>query len=114
MGLFVISLLQVQGILHILQGTSSALFEWDDLSYRFCAKVGIYVTHLSLTSLHDVLNQFLYDATCLRLIGIVIERIERSGGSFPTLRAFASAASAWLKVIFGFCCYIGVFFFVFL
>lgn len=87
----------VQGILHILQGTSSTLFEWDDLSYCFCAKVGIYVTHLSLTSLHDVLNQFLYDATCLRLIGIVVERIERSGGSFPTLRAFASAASAWLK-----------------
>lgn len=87
----------VQGILHILQGNSSALFEWVEVDHRFYVKVGIYVTHLSLTSLHDVLNQFLYAATCLRLIEVVIGRIEKSGRSFPTLRAFSSAASAWLK-----------------
>lgn len=87
----------VQGILHILQGNSSALFIWDKSGHRFCAKVGIYVTHLSQTSLHDVLNQFMFTATCLRLVEDVLQRIERFGRSLPTLMAFASSVSAWLK-----------------
>ncbi|KMT17496.1 hypothetical protein BVRB_2g037780 [Beta vulgaris subsp. vulgaris] len=87
----------VQGILHILQGNSSPFFSWDEIGCRFCANVGIYVSHLSQTSLHDVFNQFLYAATCLRLVEIVTERIEDEGKRFPTLRAFGSSVSAWLQ-----------------
>ncbi|CAO2826132.1 unnamed protein product [Amaranthus hypochondriacus] len=87
----------VQGILHILQGNSSPFFTWDEIGCRFNAKIGIYVTHLSQKSLHDVLNQFLYAATCLRLVEFIVERIEKEGKCFPTLRAFGSSVSAWLK-----------------
>ncbi|KAL2897001.1 Gamma-tubulin complex component 5 [Bienertia sinuspersici] len=87
----------VQGILHILQGNSSHFFVWDEIRCRFVAKMGLYVTHLSQTSLHDVLNQFLYAATCLRLVELVAERIEKEGKCLPTLRAFGNSVSAWLK-----------------
>ncbi|XP_021732255.1 uncharacterized protein LOC110699027 isoform X5 [Chenopodium quinoa] len=87
----------VQGVLHILQGNSSPLFAWDDNQCRFYVKTGMYVTHLSQTSLHDVLHQFLYAATCLRLVELVVERIEKEGKYFPTLRAFGSSVSSWLK-----------------
>ena len=56
------------------------------------------MTHLSQKSLHDVLNHFLYAATCLRLVEFVVEKIEKEGKCFPTLRAFGSSVSAWLKV----------------
>ncbi|XP_021771134.1 gamma-tubulin complex component 5-like isoform X1 [Chenopodium quinoa] len=87
----------VQGVLHILQGNSSPLFVWDDNQCRFYVKTGMYVSHLSQTSLHDVLHQFLYAATCLRLVELVVERIEKEGKYFPTLRAFGSSVSSWLK-----------------
>lgn len=63
------------------------------------------MSHLSQTSLHDVFNQFLYAATCLRLVEIVTERIEDEGKRFPTLRAFGSSVSAWLQVEFLFRCF---------
>ncbi|GAB4846291.1 hypothetical protein Ancab_025292 [Ancistrocladus abbreviatus] len=87
----------VRGVLQILQGNSSSFFYWDQIGQRFNAKVGIYVTHLSLSSLHNVLNQFLYAASCLRLVEAVVNKIESSARSHPTMRAFANSVSAWLK-----------------
>ncbi|KAK9274171.1 hypothetical protein L1049_018985 [Liquidambar formosana] len=88
----------VRGVLQILQGTSSSLFYWDHVGQSFCAKSGIYLTHLSHTSLHVVLNQFMYAATCLKLVEIAINKVEVSMRlAPPTLRAFACSVSAWLK-----------------
>ena len=90
---------QVRGVLQILQGFSSSLFYWDCAGQSFQAKNGIYVTHLSLKSLHVILNQFMYAATCLQLVEIVINKVEKSvKPSPPTLRAFACSISSWLKV----------------
>ncbi|KAH9614308.1 hypothetical protein KSS87_006716, partial [Heliosperma pusillum] len=86
----------VQGILHVLQGNSSPFFLWDDFRARFYAKVGIFVTDLSQTGLHELLNHFLYAASCLRQVQTIITRIQTIGNSYPTLKAFSTSASAWL------------------
>lgn len=92
-------LTQVRGVLQILQGFSSSLFYWDHAGQSFQAKSGIYVTHLSLKSLHVILNQFMYAATCLKLVEILINKVEKSvRQSPPTLKAFACSISTWLKV----------------
>lgn len=101
--LFIISIFlfnfQVRGVLQMLQGLSSSLFYWDESVRSFCVKTGIYVTHLSQKSVHVILNQFLYAATCLKIVEISVSRVETAGRiSSPTLRAFSSAVSAWLKV----------------
>lgn len=83
----------------MLQGLSSSLFYWDESVRSFCVKTGIYVTHLSQKSVHVILNQFIYAATCLKLVEISVTRVETTGRiNSPTLRAFSSAVSAWLKV----------------
>ncbi|PSS31393.1 Pentatricopeptide repeat-containing protein, partial [Actinidia chinensis var. chinensis] len=88
----------VRGVLHILQGLSSSLFYWDNVRQDFHAKSGIYVTHLSQTSLHVILNQFTYAATCLKLVEVVANKVETSVRlPSPTLRAFTCSVSAWLK-----------------
>ncbi|GAY39449.1 hypothetical protein CUMW_044420 [Citrus unshiu] len=88
----------VRGVLQMLQGLSSSLFYWDESVRSFCVKTGIYVTHLSQKSVHVILNQFIYAATCLKLVEISVTRVETTGRiSSPTLRAFSSAVSAWLK-----------------
>lgn len=90
---------QVRGVLQMLQGLSSSLFYWDESVRSFCVKTGIYVTHLSQKSVHVILNQFIYAATCLKLVEISVTRVETTGRiNSPTLRAFSSAVSAWLKV----------------
>lgn len=62
---------------------------------------GLYLTHLSQTSLARVLDHFIYSATCLKLVEITLTKIEDvrspSPSPSPTLRAFASSASSWLK-----------------
>lgn len=94
-----ILLFQVRGVLHILQGLSSSLFCWDNVRLTYLAKSGIYVTHLSQKSLHVILNQFMYAATCLRLVEVVVNKVESSFRlPSPTLRAFSCSVSAWLKV----------------
>ncbi|KAE9460902.1 hypothetical protein C3L33_07269, partial [Rhododendron williamsianum] len=91
----------VRGVLHILQGLSSSLFYWDDVRLTYLAKTGIYVTHLSQKSLHVILNQFMYAATCLRLVEVVVNKVEKSVRlPSPTLRAFSCSVSAWLKLRF--------------
>ncbi|XP_062158934.1 uncharacterized protein LOC133866426 isoform X3 [Alnus glutinosa] len=88
----------VQGVLRMLQGLSSSLFYWDQSEGGFNAKTGIYVAHLSHTSLVTILNQFMYAATCLQLVEIVVNKVETSVRlPPPTLRAFTCSVSAWLK-----------------
>lgn len=93
------SLLQVRGILKMLQGFSSPLFKWDLDENCFCAKSGVYVAHLSRTSLHTILSQFRYAATCLQLVDILVNNVKRPSRSPPpTLKAFVTAVSSWVKV----------------
>ncbi|KAL6548858.1 hypothetical protein OROHE_008703 [Orobanche hederae] len=92
--------LVVRGVLQMLQGLSSSLFHWDDTRQCFRFKSGIYVIHLSQTSLYRILDQFSYAATCLQLVDIVVNKIEKSKSSTPpTLRAFACSVSTWLRRI---------------
>ncbi|XP_023728168.1 uncharacterized protein LOC111875871 isoform X2 [Lactuca sativa] len=92
----------VRGVLQILQGFSSCLFYWEKgIGQGYRARKGLYVAHLSQTSLGMVLDQFVYSATCLKLVELRLCEIEDMSGSSrsppPTLRAFASSASAWLR-----------------
>ncbi|XP_042004267.1 gamma-tubulin complex component 5-like isoform X2 [Salvia splendens] len=90
----------VRGLLQMLQGLSSSLFYWDDTGLFFRFKSGIYVTHLSQTSLFHILEQFLYAGTCLKLVDIVVNKVEKTKSlTPPTLRAFASSVSTWLRRI---------------
>ncbi|KAL0288374.1 UNVERIFIED_CONTAM: Gamma-tubulin complex component 5 [Sesamum angustifolium] len=90
----------VRGVLQMLQGLSSSLFYWDDRAQFFHFKNGIYVTHLSQTSLYRILDQFSYAATCLQLVDIVMNKIENSKSlPPPTLKAFACSVSTWLRRI---------------
>ncbi|KAL9172443.1 hypothetical protein ABFS82_03G047400 [Erythranthe guttata] len=90
----------VRGVLQMLQGLSSSLFNWDEKRHCFHFKRGIYLTHLSQTSLYRILDQFLYAATCLQLVDIAVTKIEKSKGSPPpTLRAFSCSVSTWLRRI---------------
>lgn len=88
----------VRGVLQLLQGFSSPLFDWreteggDGYSYR--VKNGLYVSHLSETSLGMALDEFMYSATCLKLVEITLSNIISPP---PTLRAFVSSASACLR-----------------
>ncbi|KAB1220394.1 Gamma-tubulin complex component 5 [Morella rubra] len=88
----------VQGVLRMVQGFSSSLFNWDPREKSYFAKTGIYVTHLTQTSLLRILNQFMHAATCLQLVEMVINEVETSMRlPPPTLRAFTCSVSSWLK-----------------
>ncbi|XP_008795985.2 gamma-tubulin complex component 5-like isoform X1 [Phoenix dactylifera] len=87
----------VQGVLQMLQGFCSSLFFWDMDRQRFCAKDGIYSSHLSQTSLSGILNQFLFAGTCLKQVELFVKKAEASHQRAPTLKAFANTISSWLK-----------------
>ncbi|XP_015884769.1 uncharacterized protein LOC107420350 isoform X2 [Ziziphus jujuba] len=88
----------VGAVLQMLQGLSSSLFYWDGDGKSFCCKSGMYVEHLSHTSLHAIVNQFMFAASCLQLVEILIGKFEKSVRlPPPTLRAFTCSVSAWLK-----------------
>lgn len=88
----------VRGILQILQGFSSSLFYWDHSGHCFRIQSGIYVSHLSKTGLYGFLDQFMFAATCLKLVEFSVNRVEKYGGSpSPTLRAFACSVSSCLR-----------------
>ncbi|XP_075479256.1 uncharacterized protein LOC142520142 isoform X1 [Primulina tabacum] len=90
----------VRGLLQMVQGLSGSIFYWDDKKHCFCVQNGIYVAHLSQMSLHRVLNQFMFAANCLKVVDIVVNKIQKSKSlPPPTLRAFASSVSAWLRRI---------------
>lgn len=83
----------------MLQGLSSSLFSWDNSAQCFHFKRGVYLTHLSQTSLYRILDQFSYAGTCLQLVDIVVNKLGKSKSSTPpTLRAFACSVSTWLRV----------------
>ncbi|KAG6735890.1 hypothetical protein POTOM_061436 [Populus tomentosa] len=83
----------VRGVVQMMQGLSSSLFYWDQSGQCFCvANVGIYVTHLSHSTLHNLLSRFTYAATCLQLVHLRLN-LPHSYCALPTLRAFASVAS---------------------
>ncbi|CAK7323914.1 unnamed protein product [Dovyalis caffra] len=83
----------VRGVVQMMQGLSSSLFYWDQSGLCFCvANVGIYVTHLSHSTLHNLLSRFTYAATCLQLVHLRLN-LPHSYCALPTLRAFASVAS---------------------
>ncbi|KAL8227385.1 hypothetical protein R6Q57_017217 [Mikania cordata] len=91
----------VRGVLQMLQGFSSCLFFWDRIGQSYRARDGLYVTHLSQTSLGMVLDQFLYSATCLKLVEIKLGKTEVAFARSPppTLRAFVRSASDWLAML---------------
>lgn len=86
-------------MLHICQGFSSSWFYWDDSGQCFRVKSGNYVSHLTQTSLRGILDRFIYAATCLQLVDIIVNKNEKPAVSPPpTLRAFTCSVSAWLRV----------------
>ncbi|CAN0892180.1 Gamma-tubulin complex component 5 (Fragment) [Linum grandiflorum] len=94
----------VRSALQMLQGFSlsaGSLFRWDSNARSFCVShPGIYLTHLSRSSLHNLLQQFLYAATCLQLVEVSLEKLRSHQGGcckLPTLSAFVNSASSWLK-----------------
>lgn len=86
-------------MLQILQGFSSSLFYWDKIEQSYRVKSGIFLTHLSRSSLHAILGQFVYSATCLRLVELLVDKVETYIESpMPTLSAFTCCVAAWIKV----------------
>ncbi|PQM39606.1 gamma-tubulin complex component 5-like isoform X1 [Prunus yedoensis var. nudiflora] len=87
----------VRSVLQMLQGFSSSLFYWDQNGKSFQVKSGLHVNHLSHTSLQAIVHQFMYAATCLQLVEVIVNKIEKSAKlPPPTLRAFACSVSSWL------------------
>lgn len=89
---------QVQGILQMLQGHCSSLFYWDEKQQRFFVKDGIYVLHLSYTSLYSILSRFLFAGTCLKQVELYVQKVQSTHVRVPTLNAFANSITSWLKV----------------
>ncbi|KAL8128154.1 uncharacterized protein LOC141721727 [Apium graveolens] len=88
----------VRGVLQILQGFSSSLFYWDKNEQSYRVKSGIFLSHLSRSSLQAILGQFVYSATCLRLVELIVDKVETYIESpMPTLSAFTCCVAAWLK-----------------
>ncbi|KAJ8758768.1 hypothetical protein K2173_000489 [Erythroxylum novogranatense] len=87
----------VRGVLQMMQGLSGSMFCWDQTRQRFCVvRSGMYVPQLSLTSLHNLLIQFSYAATCLKIVEVLVNKVKLET-SMPTVRAFASVVSQWLQ-----------------
>ncbi|KAL9663352.1 hypothetical protein QQ045_018738 [Rhodiola kirilowii] len=88
----------VRDVLRMLQGYSTCIFYWDNSALLYRAKSGVHVDHLSYTSLGVILNQFLYAASCLKLVETIVNKVETSVRLCPpTLRAFTFSISEWLR-----------------
>jgi hypothetical protein len=99
--------LQVKHVLYMLQGFASAHFPWDETTQRFSVIKGLHVSHLSMSSLYNLLTPFTAAATSLRRVEIFVKKVavESTGSwlksepqSFPTLEAFANAVAMRLEV----------------
>lgn len=91
--------LQVCDVLRMLQGHTTSLFYWqhDEQIYRL--KNGVYVDHLSCTSLSVMLYQFCYAGSCLKLVDMIVDKLETCLRPCPsTLRAFTFSVTEWLRV----------------
>ncbi|KAM0951761.1 putative gamma-tubulin complex component protein [Dioscorea sansibarensis] len=87
----------VRGVLQMLQGFASSLFYWDREQHSFFVKHGIFVSHLSQTSLSSILNRFLFIGTCLKKVEIFTKKAKASNQRAPTLEAFTDSVFLWLK-----------------
>ncbi|KAH0469340.1 hypothetical protein IEQ34_000898 [Dendrobium chrysotoxum] len=87
----------VHGILQMLQGFGSYLFSWDMGGQIFMVKSGIFSCHLSQTSLHSILNKFIFCGTCLKKVELFVKNVKASRQRAPTLQAFAHSVHSWLK-----------------
>lgn len=91
-------MLQVKSVFQVLQGFDTVLLYWDKTAPGYCEKAGVYVSHLSQTSLRAVLKPFLFAATCLKQVELFVGRVRSCGHGTPTLSAFASSVDSWLMV----------------
>lgn len=87
----------VLGILQMLQGFCSYFFYWDEGGQKYLVKSGIYVSHLSQTSLNCILNKFIFCGTCLKKVELFVKKVKASHQRAPTLEAFANSVHSWLK-----------------
>ncbi|XP_028553156.1 uncharacterized protein LOC114580274 isoform X1 [Dendrobium catenatum] len=87
----------VHGVLQMLQGFCSYLFSWDMGGQIFLLKSGIFSCHLSQTSLHSILNKFIFCGTCLKKVELFVKNVKASRQRAPTLQAFAHSVHSWLK-----------------
>lgn len=98
----------VKHVLYMLQGFASAHFPWDETTQRFSVVKGLHVSHLSMSSLYNLLTPFTAAATSLRRVEIFVKKVaaESTGSwlksepqSFPTLEAFANAVDMRLACL---------------
>lgn len=98
---------QVKHVLYMLQGFASAHFPWDETNQRFSVVKGLHVSHLSMSSLYNLLMPFTVAATSLRRVEIFVKKVAaESTGSWlqsepqtlPTLEAFANVVAMRLEV----------------
>ncbi|KAG0618391.1 hypothetical protein M758_4G060000 [Ceratodon purpureus] len=96
----------VKHVLYMLQGFASAHFPWDETTQRFSVVKGLHVSHLSMSSLYNLLTPFTAAATSLRRVEDFVKKVaaESTGSwlksepqSFPTLEAFANAVAMRLE-----------------
>ncbi|ONK64090.1 uncharacterized protein A4U43_C07F21980 [Asparagus officinalis] len=87
----------VHGVLQMLQGFSTSLFNWDEYGQGFHLKSEIYTSHMSHTSLHGIVNQFAFGGSCLKKVENFIKMVEASRQRSPTLKAFGNSVKSWLK-----------------
>lgn len=98
----------VKHVLYMLQGFASLHFPWDEVNQRFSIEQGLHVSHLSISSLFNLLTPFTAAATCLRRVEIFVKKVAaESTGSWlksrshtlPTLEAFANAVAMRLECL---------------
>ncbi|KAL6847272.1 hypothetical protein ACP4OV_023125 [Aristida adscensionis] len=86
----------VKAVFQVLQGFETALLSWDGGAAAYRGKAGVYVPHLSVAGLTSLLGPFLFAATCLKRVELVVAKARACRRGTPTLDAFASAVDSWL------------------
>jgi hypothetical protein len=99
--------LQVKDVLYMLQGFASTYFPWNETTQQFSVESGLHVSHLSMSSLYNLLVPFVAAATNLQKVEIFVKKVaaETTGSwlkcrpqGLPTLEAFANAVAMRLQV----------------
>ncbi|KAL2611090.1 hypothetical protein R1flu_022782 [Riccia fluitans] len=90
----------VRDVLQALQGHSTFSLPWDEEAWQFHVRNGVYVAHLSQSSLRNILKIFSRAATSLRRVEHSVRSVLRDTNNswlrpisqaYPTLEAFANA-----------------------
>eukprot|EP00250_Pteridium_aquilinum_P014873 c22252_g1_i2 orf=130-3138(+) len=95
----------VRDVLQMMQGHPSKSFFWEESTQIFSLKTGLHLSHLSRSSLSELLSRFINTASSLRRIDSFVKRVARASHSTgplhlqasPTLQAFASTVSLKLE-----------------